>query len=302
MKIAALLGSGQRSLSYEFSPPKDEVGATRLLEAARQLRQHAPSFVSVTYGAGGSTRARTFDWIARLRDEGLEAMPHLTCVGATESEIGAVCEQLTRLGVQNLLALRGDPPRGEDQFRPSHGGFAHAVDLIRFVRQNFDFCLGAACYPERHPESNSSELDLAYLKDKVEAGADFLITQFFYQIDDFRAFLSAARHAGIRAPLLPGVLPATDLDAVLRMARRCGARIADELRLRLGALSHDAAAQTRAGLEVTRLLCEQLLASDVAGLHFYTRNQSHDTEAVLAALPRAWRDSAGELFGLAGVA
>lgn len=289
MKIAGLLTQHGRSLSYEFSPPKDEIGTRALFETLRTLKREQPTFVSVTYGVGGSTRDRSAALVARiLREEGVEAMAHLTCVGATELEIGCICDGLARAGVENLLALRGDPPRGETRFRQTAGGFRYAVDLVRFLRKNFDFCLGAACYPERHPEADDPDTDLDRLQEKVAAGVDFLVTQLFYQAYDFERFITGARKRGIAVPILAGIFPPTDLAALLRMTTKCGAsvpsHIVDGLRP-----SPDGEAATRFGIGTSVRLCRDVLSRGAGGLHFYTRNRAPDTLAVLAALGPEWR-------------
>lgn len=290
MKIAALLARSPRSLSYEFSPPKDEAGTGALFEALRALKSAQPAFVSVTYGAGGSTRERTPALVARmLREEGVEAMAHLTCAGATEREIGEVCETLARAGVENVLALRGDPPRGQTAFRETPGGFRYAKDLVRFLRTNFDFCVGAACYPERHPESDSETSDLEHLREKVDAGVDFLITQLFYRAFDFERFFTHARRLGISVPILAGIFPPTDLAALRRMTSQCGASLPDEIVHGLEGPCAELPAPARFGIAAGAALCRELLALGACGLHFYTRNRAQDTLAVLAALDPAWR-------------
>lgn len=290
MKISTLLARGGRSLSYEFSPPKDEAGTGSLFETLRLLKSARPTFVSVTYGAGGSTRERTAGLVARmLHDEGVEAMAHLTCVGATERDIAGVCETLARAGVSNVLALRGDPPRGQTAFPATAGGFHYAKDLVRFLRANFDFCIGAACYPERHPEADSDQRDLEHLLEKVEAGVDFLITQLFYRASDFERFLTRARQRGVTVPVLAGNFPPTDLAALVRMAHQCGASVPDGIVKGLQQSSADGAAAMRFGVRESSALCRDVLASGAGGLHFYTRNRAPDTLAVLAALPHEWR-------------
>lgn len=292
MKIANLLGQGGPALSYEFSPPKDEAGTRALFEALRVLRGTRPTFVSVTYGAGGSTRDRTAALVAKmLQDEGVEAMPHLTCVGSTEREIASLCETLARAGVENVLALRGDPPRGEGHFRQATGGFRYAKDLVRFLRRNFDFCLGAACYPELHPEAPSEPDGLDHLLEKVEAGVDFLITQLFYRPSDFARFVRSVRARGVAVPVLAGIFPPTDLPALLRMTSKCGASVPPEIVEGLEQPSPGDA--TRFGVASSAALCRDVLALGADGLHFYTRNRAPDTLSVLAALGPTWRSGPG---------
>jgi methylenetetrahydrofolate reductase (NADPH) len=288
VKILPLLNAGHRGHSYEFSPPRDELGIQSLFENLRALRAHEPAFVSVTYGAGGSTRERTASLVTRMiREEGVEAMAHLTCVGSTELELGKLCDELARGGVENVLALRGDPPRGADTFHVTGGGFRYAKDLVRFLRKNFDFCIGAACYPEPHPEAESQSVAISHLLEKVEAGVDFLVTQLFFRASDYEHFAAAARGAGIAAPILAGIFPPTDLGAVLRMTRKCGASVPSEMVRALEMEAEDGG--ERFGIDASARLCRELLELGVDGLHFYTRNRAQDSLAVLDALGSEWR-------------
>ena len=288
MKITTLLARERPALSYEFFPPKDEPGTGALFETLRALKPTRPTFVSVTYGAGGSTRDRTAALVAQiLRDEGVDAMAHLTCVGSSEQEIGRLCETLARSGVQNVLALRGDAPRGEANFRMAAGGFRYAKDLVRFLRRNFDFCLGAACYPERHPEAESEQAGLDHLQEKVDAGVDFLITQLFYRSIDFERFLASVRARSVSVPILAGIFPPTDLAALRRMTTKCGASLPPEIVDGLERPRTHVAASF--GVESSAELCRAVLARGAAGLHFYTRNRAADTLSVLATLGHTWR-------------
>jgi methylenetetrahydrofolate reductase (NADPH) len=285
VKIRDLLGASTPSLSFEFFPPKTEAGTQRLFEAVRELQQFRPDFVSVTYGAGGSTRAATADIVERLqREHGLCAMAHLTCVGSSRAELVAIAQSLQARGIENVMALRGDPPQGEPNFRPATHGLSHASDLIRLLRAEADFCVAAACYPEKHPQSLSLDADVARLAEKVAAGADFLITQFIFDAREYFAFVARARRRGIGVPIIPGVLPLTDFDAVLSMATKCCATVPNSIREELANPRDDAAHRTERGLELTRALCEALLAGGAPGLHFYTRNRS-DIAPVLGSLP-----------------
>jgi methylenetetrahydrofolate reductase (NADPH) len=284
-RISDRLGAGGTSLSFEFSPPKDADGMQRLLGTARELARFEPSFVSVTYGAGGSTRRATGDVAERLiKDEGLCAMAHLTCVGATRDELLHVASDLADRGVQNVLALRGDAPRGQADPGPVEGTLRSASDLIRLLGAHFDFCLGAACYPEKHPRALSFSADLRELAQKVAAGATFLVTQLFFDPLDYLSFVERARASGIAVPILPGILPATDLDALLRMASRCGASVPPAIVGLLGRYAHDQAAMARVGVELTRIQCQALLEAGAPGLHFYTRNRAAEVAAVIEGL------------------
>ncbi len=285
MRIGQLLADGPPTVSFEFFPPKDENGFSRLFKAIASLQPLRPSFVSVTYGAGGSTRRKTVDLVVRIkRETGIEAMAHLTCVGSPEGELAGVLDALERGGVENVLALRGDPPRGRDRFEPVEGGFRYASELVEFVRARYGFCVGGACYPEIHPEAPSPEADLAHLRIKVEAGAEFLITQLFFDNDDFLRFRDQAAGAGIRAPIVAGIMPVRSLEQTRRFAQMCGARIPAGLLSRLEAAQDNPRDVRRIGIDHATMQCRQLLEAGVAGLHFYTLNHSTATLAIYGAV------------------
>lgn len=276
MKIRSLFEAPDAapSLSFEFFPPRSEEAEQRLFASVKTLCRFRPSFVSITYGAGGSTRDVTAELAERMQKEhGLVTMAHLTCVGASRGELRAIARDLRKRGVENVMALRGDPPRGAGEFAPLPGGLSYASELVRLLRAEFDFSIGAACYPQTHPQSVSVDDDVARLADKVASGADFLVTQFVFEASEYFAFVARARDQGIRVPILPGVVPLSDIDAVLRMASRCGARVPSWIRDELTALNTEAARAAR-GLELTRELCDALLRGGAPGLHVYTRNQS----------------------------
>lgn len=285
-KIADLFGSGPPVISFEFFPPKTEEGVENLYETVKALRPCRPSFVSVTYGAGGSTRDRTLDLVARIQRElGILTMAHLTCVGSTKEEIRETLERLHRSGIRNVLALRGDPPKGETEFQAVEGGFRYATELVRFIRDSgFDFCIGAACYPEGHVEADGLEVDLEHLVEKVDAGADFLVSQLFFDNDDYRAFVRRARSVGIDVPIVPGLMPVTNAAQVERFTKMCGARIPQELYRRLRIVQEDPAAVVATGVQWAVDQGRRLLAEGAPGLHFYTLNRSSATLAVHAAL------------------
>jgi methylenetetrahydrofolate reductase (NADPH) len=219
-----------------------------------------------------------------MNEFGLCAMAHLTCSGASASEVARVAEDFAIRGVENVLALRGDPPGGGARFTAALGGFSHAAELCRFLRQHFDFGLGAACYPEKHSEAPSWDADLERLREKVEAGAEYLITQLFFEPDLYSEFVARARNAGITVPILPGVLPATDLRALVRMSEKCGAGVPERVRELLAPHEHDPRAMLEVGIEFTRAQCRALLELGAPGLHFYTRNRWPEVSAVLDAL------------------
>ena len=281
MKIRHMLATGSPTVSFEFFPPKDDHGFLRLFETIEALRPLRPSYVSVTYGAGGSTRHKTVELVKRIkRDTGIEAMAHITCVGATREQISSVLDSLRDSGVENVLPLRGDPPRDAERFEPVPGGFHYANELVGFIRQRYGFCLGAACYPETHPEAASPEEDLENLKRKVDAGADFLITQLFFDNEDFLRFRDRAAGAGITVPLLAGIMPVRSLSQTQRFATMCGARIPAALLARLEAVQGDPDQVRAVGIDHATTQCRQLLAERVAGLHFYTLNHSTATQAI----------------------
>jgi methylenetetrahydrofolate reductase (NADPH) len=288
MKIAERFAGAQVALSFEFFPPKEPLGVERLMDSARHLAAFSPTFVSVTYGAGGSSRHSTAALCQRLiLEEGLCAMAHLTCGGATVDELRQIASDFHERGIENVLALRGDPPRGESRFCAAQGGLSHANELIRFLRSNFDFGIGAACYPETHSEAPSRAVDLARLREKVQAGAEFLITQVFFDPSLYVNFVTQARAAGIDAPIIPGILPATDLAALLRMCARCGASVPEFVTGALARHQHDPQAEFDAGVELTLAFCRALLDAGAPGLHFYTRNRWLETAAILERLDRS---------------
>ena len=281
MKIIDMLRQGRRTVSFEFFPPKNDRGFSDLFDTVEALKPLQPSYVSVTYGAGGGTRRKTVDLVKRIKhDIGIEAMAHLTCVGASSAEIAAVLETLHQGGIENLLPLRGDPPKGQETFEAAAGGFRYANELAAFIRESYDFCLGGACYPETHPEAPSPAADLENLKRKVDAGVDFLITQLFFDNADFYRFRDRAAAAGIRAPMLAGIMPLRSLSQTKRFAQMCGARIPADLLAKLEPVEDDAEAVRALGTMHAARQCEQLLQEGVAGLHFYTLNRSTATRAI----------------------
>jgi methylenetetrahydrofolate reductase (NADPH) len=286
MKIASLFQRGTPVVSFEFFPPKTEEGVESLYRTVGELRSCRPSYVSVTYGAGGSTRDRTIELVTRIqRDLGLSAMAHLTCVGSTRAELEEVLKRLVDSGVRNVLALRGDPPKGETEFKPVPGGFRFACELVQFIRdQGYDLCVGGACYPEGHVETRDLDADLQHLLTKVRCGVDFLITQLFFDNQDYRAFVRRARSVGIALPIVPGLMPVTNVAQMQRFTQMCGARIPQELQRRLRAVEKDPSAVVATGVHWSVEQSQQLLDDGAPGLHFYTLNKSSATLAVHAAL------------------
>ncbi len=286
MKISQLFGRGGPVVSFEFFPPKTAEGVEQLYRTVEELRPCRPSFVSVTYGAGGSTRDRTLELVTRIqRDLGIVTMAHLTCVGSSRSELKDTIHRLHDGGIRNVLALRGDPPKGETEFKPAAEGFRYASELVQFVRDlGLDFCIGAACYPEGHVETRNLEADLKNLQAKVAAGVDFLVSQLFFDNEDYRAFVRRARSAGISVPIVPGLMPVTNVNQTERFTQMCGARIPQELHRRLRIVANDPAAVVATGVQWAVDQGRALLRNGAPGLHFYTLNRSSASLAVHAAL------------------
>jgi methylenetetrahydrofolate reductase (NADPH) len=284
MKIKERLGK-EPLFSFEFFPPKDQEGVERLFETIAELRPYAPAYVSVTYGAGGSTRRLTVELVQRIkRESGIEAMAHLTCVGATREEIAGVLDELATAAIENVIALRGDPPRGATSFVRTEGGFGYAAELIAFARARYDFCLAAACYPEKHQEASDADSDLRHLREKVDAGVDFLITQLFFDNRDYFSFVERARAIGVTVPIIPGIMPITNLAQIKRITSLSGGRIPAELLGRLEAVAADPDAVRAIGVDHATEQCRGLVAGGAPGVHFYTLNRSLATRHILDRL------------------
>jgi methylenetetrahydrofolate reductase (NADPH) len=287
MRIAdRLRAEGPPCFSFEFFPPKTDEGVDQLFATLRDLAELRPGFVSVTYGAGGSTQQRTLELVTAIkRETGIEAMAHLTCVAHGRRELTQVLERLRAAGVQNVLALRGDAPRDQAAFTAPADGFEHASDLSRFIRGNgFDFCLGGACYPEGHLESESREIDLEHTKIKVSAGAEFLITQLFFDNAFYFHFVDRARAAGITCPIVPGIMPITNVAQIDRITAMCGATIPKKLQLALERRKDDPDAVLQLGVAHATVQCVELLKAGVPGIHFYTLNRSRASRMIVTAL------------------
>jgi methylenetetrahydrofolate reductase (NADPH) len=297
MRIDELLETQRPVFSVEFFPPKTPTGFELLFETVEALKPLEPDYVSVTYGAGGATRDGTVEIVERIkREHGIEAMAHLSCVGETRDGLAAILERFAEIGVENVLALRGDPPRGEDEFAPPPDGLSSAADLTAFITERHPFAIGGACFPEVHPEAESLEADLDYLKTKVEAGARFLITQLFFENRAYFEFVAAAREKGIGVPIIPGVIPITSFGQVARICSLCDASIPTELAAAMEALGGDAEAEALLGVAYAARQCEELLAAGAPGIHFYALNRAPGTRAVLAALraSRPWERAPDE--------
>jgi methylenetetrahydrofolate reductase (NADPH) len=282
-----LAAGGEPSFSFEFFPPKTDEGERNLGRALAELSRLAPTFVSVTYGAAGSTtqKRKTIDIVRYLkRDYGMEAMAHFTCVGADVDELRQMLGLIRDAGIANVLALRGDPPQGQTEWTPTEGGLHYSRELIELIRDEYDFAIGAACFPEVHIHATDAESDLRYLKEKVDAGARFLITQLFFDNGAYYDFVARARDIGIDVPIIPGIMPITDVNQIKRITGMCGASIPAELLHELDLRSDQPGAVSDLGVAHATLQCADLLANGAPGIHFYTLNRSPATRAILSAL------------------
>ena len=286
--ITELLASGKPMLSVEFFPPKNDEGGAQLLRTAEALRPYGPDFVSITYGAGGTTRERTFRYAKILREEfGWLVMPHLTCVGSGRGELLDIVAGYHADGIRNIMALRGDPPKGEAEFVPAPDGLRYASDLVAMIREKFpDICLGAAAYPEKHPEADSMEEDLAHLKTKVDAGASFLTTQLFFDNEHYFRFVRACRTRGIDLPVLPGLLPALSLAQVRRFGPMCGSSLPHALVEQLQVVEDDPRAAEAVGVTWAYHQIRELLRHGAPGIHLYILNRSASAITLARSLDR----------------
>ncbi len=287
MKIGNLFGGDKVTLSFEVFPPSREGNLDELYQAIGELVELNPDFISVTYGAGGGTREKTVEIASTIRREfARETLAHLTCVQATRDDIGEQLEQLHDEGIENILALRGDPPKDREQFIRTEGGFGYASELVAFIREQGDFSIGVAGYPEVHPEAPDMKHDLINLKKKVDAGADFIITQMFFDNEDFYRFRDNARAAGIRVPIVPAIFPIFNYRQISRIAALCGAKIPSRLRGRLERVSERCEEVEKYGMEHAIRQSEDLLENEVAGLHFYSMNRSGHVIQIIRELPK----------------
>lgn len=297
MRIDDRLSSGSEpSFSFEFFPPKTDEGERNLGRALAELSRLEPTFVSVTYGAGGSTaqRRKTIDIVRHLkRDYGMEAMAHFTCVGATVTELREMLDTMRDAGVANVLALRGDPPAGQTEWTATEGGLRYSRELIELIRDEYDFAIGAACFPEVHIHATDAESDLRYLRKKVDAGARFLITQLFFDNQAYYDFVARAREIGIDVPIVPGIWPITSTSQIKRVTEMCGAKIPAPLLRELELRGDQPGSVSELGVAYATLQCAELLAAGAPGIHFYTLNRSPATRAILTALRlmTPWRNA-----------
>jgi methylenetetrahydrofolate reductase (NADPH) len=297
VRIDEIIAEQRPTFSIEFFPPKTAEATEQLYETARELRALAPDFVSVTYGAGGSTRDGTVEITKALKDEiGFETMAHLSCVGETTEGLSATLDQIAAAGIENVFALRGDPPRGQEDFVQPAGGLGSAAELAEFVAGGWNFGIGGACFPEVHPEAPDLETDLRYLKSKVDSGASFLITQLFFDNQVYFDFVAAAREAGIEVPILAGVIPVASFAQTKRICDLCDATIPSRLEAAFAAAGGDPEREFELGIAFAAQQCAELLIAGAPGIHFYALNRAPATRAILGALraSRPWDRVRGE--------
>jgi methylenetetrahydrofolate reductase (NADPH) len=296
MRIDEILGSTRPCFSVEFFPPKTEEGRETLFETVEVLRELDPAFFSVTYGAGGATREGTLETTRAIRDRyGVEAMAHLSCVGETAASLREIVDRIAGAGIDNILALRGDPPRGQTDFVQPEGGLGSAAELAALISESHpELAIGGSCFPEVHPEAPSLEADLAYLKTKMENGATFLITQLFFDNRHYFDFVPAARAAGIDVPIIAGVMPITSYAQIKRFCEICEATIPTRLAAAMEALEGDERAEFELGVAYAAQQCAELLRGGAPGIHFYALNRWPATRAILSALraTRPWEQAA----------
>src|SRR3954449_11425296 len=291
MRIDEILGGREPIFSIEFYPPKTPEKVEELFETVEALKPLDPAYVSVTYGAGGATRDGTVEIATRIKQEyGLEAMAHLSCVGETQEGLIEILDRFRDAAIENVLALRGDPPRGEPNFQAPEGGLSSATELAGFISERYEFALGGACFPEVHPEAPNLDADLAYLKTKVEAGASFLITQLFFDNQLYFDFVAAARAAGVEVPIIAGVIPVASFAQTKRICSLCDASIPPRLEAAFVAAGGDERAEFELGIAFAAQQCSELLLAGAPGIHFYALNRAPATRAVLGALraSRPW--------------
>ena len=286
MKIIDILNKRPASFSFEFFPPKSQDGWEQLFNTIESLKVWNPAYVSVTYGAGGSTRRQTIDLVSRIKDEiGLESMAHLTCVDSSQDQILETLNSLKEKGIENVLPLRGDPPKGKTSFVKAENGFGYASELVKFIRDNqYSFCLGVAGYPEGHQECGNIDQDIDNLKKKVDAGADFIITQLFFDNRFYFDFLDKVKAVGINIPVLPGIMPIVNVNQVKKFTKMCGASIPEALISKLEKVQDHPESVQAIGVEHATQQCDELIQAGSPGIHFYTLNRSNSTLQILENL------------------
>jgi methylenetetrahydrofolate reductase (NADPH) len=285
VKIKDILSSGEKSFSFEFFPPKNYSSILELGINIGQLMNLSPSFISVTYGAGGSTQEASFNLVDYINNKiGLITMAHYTCVNATKEKVAQDLDIFHDIHIENLILLRGDPPKGETKFKNEGGDFHFASDLIEFTAKQDRFCIAAAGYPESHPESATKESDLDRLKQKVDLGVDFVVTQLFFDNSYYFDFVNRAREAGITVPIIPGIMPITNFKQIKKFTQMCGAKIPGELVQKLEPHQDDLAKTYKVGVDFAIRQCRELIANGAPGLHFYTLNKSRATVDIFSSI------------------
>lgn len=287
LRIGELHRRSGLAVSFELFPPKTPDAQARLFEEnIPDLLKLSPAFLTCTYGAGGSTRGQTLEIVTRIKREfEIEAASHLTCVGSSRSELAEFLEQARAGGINNIVALRGDPPRGDESFKPHPDGFKYAADLVAFIKEKGGFDLAVAGYPEGHPECLDKRVDWQRLADKVSAGADLIITQLFYDIHDYFEFQDYLRgKLNVKVPIVAGILPILSKQQIEKFCGLCGAKIPADVQARLDAYADDPASCRQYGIELATRMCEELIDAGVSGLHFYTLNRPGSTAAVMRNL------------------
>ncbi|MDX8395809.1 MAG: methylenetetrahydrofolate reductase [NAD(P)H] [Mariprofundaceae bacterium] len=286
MKVCDILAKQTSAISVEFFPPRTDKGEETLWNCIQELKIINPAYVSVTYGAGGTTQDRTKRIVTRIKKEtNLEPMAHLTCVGSTAEQLGELLDEYTAAGIENILALRGDAPEGMDKFKAVAGGFSYATDLIDYINGRGDFSIACATYPEGHPESKGGAADdIRYLKIKQDNGATAAVTQYFFDNDTFFRFRDEASKAGITMPIIPGIMPISNFEQIVRFSSMCGAVIPNWLHEKMNPIKDDLDAVKALGIELATRQCRELLNNDAPGLHFYTLNKSDSTIAIAQEL------------------
>ncbi len=283
MRLSNILSNADKPLiSCEFFPPKTDKGEENLWRCLQELQAINPAYISVTYGAGGTTQERTKRIVLGIKEKtGLSPVAHLTCVGSTSEQLGSLLDEYAQAGIENILALRGDAPEGQEAFEATDGGFAYATDLIDFVHGRGDFSIACATYPEGHPESKGGVADdIRYLKMKQDNGAICAVTQYFFDNELFFRFRDDALKAGVTMPLIPGMMPILNYEQIVRFSGMCGASIPAWMHEKMQSIQGDLAAVKSLGIELATKQCQALLANDVVGLHFYTLNKSEATIAI----------------------
>lgn len=285
MKISDIISKNKFTLSFEVFPPTRDGNLESLYSTIKELGKLNPHFISVTYGAGGSTREKTIEIASKAKNVfNNEVLPHLTCVQSSKEDISRILDEFKKVNMKNILALRGDPPEGETKFIKTEGGFGYANELVEFIKSNDDFSIGVAGYPEGHIEAPSLQADLINLKRKVDSGADFIITQLFFNNEDFYRFRDSTTKIGIMVPIIPGIFPILNYKQVYRIASLCGAKIPSKLEHKIYKLKEKPGEIEKYGIEYAITQAQDLIKNEVHGLHIYSMNKIHPSRQIVAEL------------------